>query len=188
MYIFFCIVSFLYKKHISTRFFIHLTSTSFPKKSQVDLSCRLTNTNCQVTKLRLLSSSGKVVRRVWEAQWHSVLAEKCFVGDRHFVVWGWWCFGWIRFWLGMMFFWFFGWIFWLGMMILCFFLLDFLVGDDDILVGDDFFWTKMMFWLGMMFGVLVGEIGVFLECGDDVSLSCSCFLREHDFFWVESGR
>lgn len=69
-----------------------------------------------------------------------------------------------------------------------FFLLDFLVGDDDILVGDDFFWTKMMFWLGMMFGVLVGEIGVFLECGDDVSLSCSCFLREHDFFWVESGR
>jgi len=103
------------------------------------------------------------------------------VGDDDFLFFCW------SFWLGMIIFWFFDWSFWLGMMILWFFV-GFFVGDDDILVGDDFFLAKMMFWLGMMFGVLVGEIGVFLECGDDVSLSCSCFLREDDFFWVESGR
>lgn len=63
-----------------------------------------------------------------------------------------------------------------------------MVGDDDFFVGDDFFWTKMMFWLGIMFGALVGEIGVFLKCGDDVSLSCSCFLREDDFFLGRVGK
>ena len=129
-----------------------------------------------MTKLRLLSSSGKVVRRVWEAQWHSVFAEKCFVGDRHFVVWGWWCFGWIFFWLGMMIFCFFGWIFWLRMMIFCFFVGVFgwgwwffcwrwlFLDENDVLVGDYvwcFSWGNWSF--PQVWGWCVTFVQLFLE-------------------------
>ena len=167
----------LQQKSYQLDFFIHLTSTSFPKNHRyIDLSCRLTNANfrwrscvCYPALERSSGESGKHSGTAFSLRSVSLVTDILLFGDDDVLVgfffgWGWWFFG------------FFGWIFWLRMMIFCFFVGVFgwgwwffcwrwlFLDENDVLVGDYvwcFSWGNWSF--PQVWGWCVTFVQLFLE-------------------------